>query len=137
MWLLMGLLFSTGFCAVASARITAHESLSFRATFADGRNGLSTCCEPYGGGSVPELSNIARQASGFRQWTNLSNPSDKQLRRLTSLSLAKLVLVSVTGRFFLKSFRICHMALENSITTKNGDNHVASCGLAASLKIFT
>lgn len=76
------------------------------------------------------------QASGFRQWTNLSNPWDKQLRRLTSLSLAKLVLVSVTGRIVLKSFRICHMALENSITTKNGDNHVASCGLAASLKIF-
>lgn len=78
------------FCAVA--RPTAHESLSFRATFAVGRNGLRTCCEPFGGGCVPGAVKYCAEASVSRQWTNLSNPSDKQLRRLTSLSLAKLVL---------------------------------------------
>lgn len=80
------------FCAVA--RPAAQESLSFRATFAVGRNGLRTCCEPHGGGGgcVPGAVRYCAEASVSRQWTNLSNPSDKQLRRLTSLCLAKLVL---------------------------------------------
>lgn len=54
--------------------------------------GLRTCCGAYGGGCVPGAVKYCAEASVSRQWTNLSNPSDKQLRRLTSLSLAKLVL---------------------------------------------
>lgn len=131
------------FCAVGSVRIGAHEPLSFRATFADGWNRMSTCCEPYGGGSVPELSNDCAQpsVSGVTRLIHQTNNSGS----LTFFSHAKLLLLSADGSavlvfliifFFFKSFRICHMALENSITTKNGDYHVALCGLAASLKIF-
>lgn len=77
------------------------------------------------------------QPSVFSQWSNQTNPSDKQLGKINLfLASRKLVDVSTPGSLFLKSLSICHMALENSITTKNGDNHVALCGLAASLKIF-
>lgn len=70
-------------CTAGSVRRKAHESLSFRATFADGRNRVSTCCEPYGGGSVPELSNYCAQPLVFSQWSDETNPPDKQLGRLT------------------------------------------------------
>lgn len=53
-------------CEQRSVRREARGPLSFRATFfADGRNWMSTCCEPYGGGSstVPELSNDCAQPS--------------------------------------------------------------------------
>lgn len=76
------------------------------------------------------------QPSVSSQWSKQTNPSDKQLGGLTFFSLAKVVFASAPGSLLLKSLLICHMALENSITTKNGDNHVALCGLAASLKIF-
>lgn len=87
MWWLMGLLFSTAFL-----RSCAQQHQSFRAPFAVGRNGPRTCCEPNGGGCVPGAVKYCAEASVSRQWTNLSNPPDKQPRRLTSLSLAKLVL---------------------------------------------
>lgn len=125
------------FCAAGSRRRKWPWS---RATFAGGRAGGIWVL-------VASHTSAAAAASAFRscqtrrtassQWSNQSNPSDKQLGRLTFFSLAKLVVVSAPGSLFLKSQSVCHMALENSITTKNGDNHVALCGLAASLKIFT
>lgn len=65
------------------------------------RNGLGTCCEPYGGGGgggVPGAVKYCAKASVSRQWTSLSNPSDKQLRRLSSLSLEKLLLSLSHGK---------------------------------------
>lgn len=89
---------------------------------------------------------VKRLRTAFSQWSNETNPSDKQLWKL-NLFLAernyffspRTEALSLSPFFFLnnkKTFWICHMALENSITTKNGDYHVALCGLAASLKIF-
>lgn len=116
--------------------------------FADGRNRMSTCCEPYGGGSsVPELSNDCAQpsVSGVTRLIHQTNNSGS----LTFFSRTNQLLlstdwspISLALPFYFKqqqkktTFWICHMALENSITTKNGDYHVALCGLAASLKIF-
>lgn len=56
------------------------KSLSLRATIADGRDLVSTCCEPYGGGSVPELSNTAHNlqcsVSGVTRLIHQTNNSE-------------------------------------------------------------
>lgn len=108
-----------------------------RATFADGRE---RSCEyllrAIRRRQRPGAVKYCAQPSVSSQWSKQTNPSDKQLGGLTFFSLAKVVFASAPGSLLLKSLLICHMALENSITTKNGDNHVALCGLAASLKIF-
>lgn len=90
------------FCAVGSVRIGAHEPLSFRATFADGWNRMSTCCEPYGGGSVPELSNDCAQpsVSGVTRLIHQTNNSGS----LTFFSHAKLLLLSADGSAVLFFF---------------------------------
>lgn len=133
-----GVVISPGF-ALLAAGAEKHMSRCHSAQhFADGRNPVSTCCGAIRRRQRPGAVRYCAQPSVSSQWSNQTNPSDKQLGKINLFLASPNYFSSPQPEdlFLISPSFLSHGFLENSITTKNGDNHVALCGLAASLKIF-